>query len=82
MCEDMKTTNIHKLCVIDKGLDEWQWQESKIEISDLYWANCTRKVCMGIELLLLCNVCVVSEMLKVDAVERQRLSCLKVIGGN
>ena len=37
---------------------------------------------MCVESLLLHNIHVVSAMLKVGAVERHRLSCLKVLGDN
>ena len=36
----------------------------------LYWANCTWKVRMGVELLLLHHVCEVSAVFKVGAVEK------------
>ena len=64
--------------VIDRELDKWQGQVGNFKMPGL-WANRTY---MGIESLLLYNVCVVSAVLKVGAVERHRLSCLYVFGGS
>ena len=65
--------------VISSRLDKWQWQEGKIKMPSFYWASHTRKVCIGVELLLLYNVYVVSVVLKVGVVKKCKLSCLKVL---
>ena len=77
-CETDKCVDPANFCkwgVIDRGLDKWQWQVAKIKYQ-VFIEHIIHKRCA---LLLLYNVCVISVVLKVGAVECHRLGCLLVL---